>query len=72
MLRFNRKALLAGGALITLLLNSAMALAQGWPNRPLRMVIPYPAGGSVDLSGRRLIEDLIWSPSRRPMATPSW
>ena len=58
MLRFNRKALLAGGALITLLLNSAMAVAQGWPNRPLRMVIPYPAGGSVDLSGRRLIEDL--------------
>ena len=32
--------------------------AQSWPAKPLRMVIPYPAGGSVDLSGRRLIEDL--------------
>lgn len=58
MLGFNRRAGLAVGALIALLLNSAMAVAQGWPNRPVRMVIPYPAGGSVDLSGRRLIEDL--------------
>lgn len=34
------------------------ALAQPWPSKPIRMVIPYPAGGSVDLSGRRLAEDL--------------
>jgi tripartite-type tricarboxylate transporter receptor subunit TctC len=34
------------------------ALAQTWPVKPIRMVIPYPAGGSVDLSGRRLVEDL--------------
>jgi tripartite-type tricarboxylate transporter receptor subunit TctC len=34
------------------------ALAQPWPAKPLRMVVPYPAGGSVDLSGRRLVEDL--------------
>jgi len=32
--------------------------AQTWPAKSLRMVIPYPAGGSVDLSGRRLVEDL--------------
>jgi tripartite-type tricarboxylate transporter receptor subunit TctC len=32
--------------------------AQSWPAKPIRMVIPYPAGGSIDVSGRRLAEDL--------------
>ena len=32
--------------------------AQSWPAKPVRMVIPYPAGGSIDVSGRRLAEDL--------------
>ena len=32
--------------------------AQSWPAKPIRMVIPYSAGGSVDVSGRRLAEDL--------------
>jgi tripartite-type tricarboxylate transporter receptor subunit TctC len=32
--------------------------AQPWPAKPIRMVIPYPAGGSVDVSGRRLAEDV--------------
>ena len=40
------------------ILAAVPALAQSWPSRPIRMVIPYPAGGSVDLSGRRLTEDL--------------
>jgi tripartite-type tricarboxylate transporter receptor subunit TctC len=37
---------------------SLPALAQSWPSKPIRMVIPYSAGGSVDLSGRRVAEDL--------------
>jgi tripartite-type tricarboxylate transporter receptor subunit TctC len=37
---------------------TAAAHAQPWPAKPVRMVIPYPAGGSVDVSGRRLAEDL--------------
>jgi tripartite-type tricarboxylate transporter receptor subunit TctC len=44
-------------ALIGLAVVSA-AQAQSWPAKPIRMVIPYPAGGSVDVSGRRLAEDL--------------
>ena len=39
-------------------LAAAPSLAQPWPSKPIRMVIPYPAGGSVDLSGRRLVDDL--------------
>jgi tripartite-type tricarboxylate transporter receptor subunit TctC len=34
------------------------AYAQSWPAKPVRMVIPYPAGGAIDVSGRRLAEDL--------------
>jgi tripartite-type tricarboxylate transporter receptor subunit TctC len=37
---------------------SGVVHAQPWPAKPIRMVIPYPAGGSVDVSGRRLAEDL--------------
>jgi tripartite-type tricarboxylate transporter receptor subunit TctC len=37
---------------------AGMVQAQSWPVKPIRMVIPYPAGGSVDVSGRRLAEDL--------------
>ncbi|HWI15948.1 MAG TPA: tripartite tricarboxylate transporter substrate binding protein [Burkholderiales bacterium] len=33
-------------------LAAGTALAQGYPNRPLRMVIPYAPGGPVDIVGR--------------------
>ena len=33
---------------------SASALAQGWPSRPVSLVVPYPPGGPVDLSARLL------------------
>jgi tripartite-type tricarboxylate transporter receptor subunit TctC len=44
-------------AFITLVITGVVH-AQSWPAKPIRMVIPYPAGGSVDVSGRRLAEDL--------------
>ena len=35
------------------------ALAQGaWPNRPVRMVIPYPPGGPTDILGRIVAQRL--------------
>ena len=37
-------------ALGTLL--AAPALAQDWPTRPVRCIIPYPPGGPTDLVGR--------------------
>jgi tripartite-type tricarboxylate transporter receptor subunit TctC len=47
--------LLAAG---TLSFAACPSRAQDWPNRPLRLVVPFPAGGSADLSGRLLAEGL--------------
>jgi tripartite-type tricarboxylate transporter receptor subunit TctC len=52
--RHVKRALIALIALVV----TGVAHAQSWPAKPIRMVIPYPAGGSVDVSGRRLAEDL--------------
>ena len=40
---------LAFGALT---LCPAAALAQAWPNKTIRMIVPFPAGGGVDYIGR--------------------
>ncbi len=34
------------------------ALGQSWPARPVRIVVPFPPGGSTDLLARRLAERL--------------
>ena len=34
----------------------APAMAQDWPNKPIRMVIPYPPGGPSDVSTRIVME----------------
>lgn len=41
--------LFAGALLATVTLTAA---AQGWPDRPIRMVVPYPPGGASDFTGR--------------------
>src|SRR5215218_1696190 len=46
-------ALLAGAAL-----GPAGALAQGFPTRVIRVVVPYPAGGPVDALARLLTPEL--------------
>ena len=47
----NRRAFTFGGALAPLVV-SYRAVAQVWPDRPLRMIIPFPPGGPVDAGGR--------------------
>jgi tripartite-type tricarboxylate transporter receptor subunit TctC len=32
--------------------------AQAWPSKPLRMIIPYPAGGATDILGRLISQKL--------------
>jgi len=53
------------------------AVAQSWPGRTIRIVVPFPAGGSADLSARLLAEQLkaklgnpwSWKTKLAPVAT---
>ncbi len=49
----DRRALLAAPALLAL-----PAAAQGWPARPVRLIVPYAAGGGTDLMMRAVAEAL--------------
>ena len=39
-------------------LTAASAMAQAWPSKPVRMVIPFPPGGTLDMVGRTLAQKL--------------
>lgn len=41
-----------------LLLAPLLALAQGFPSRPIQMLVPYPAGGTTDVMARSLQEPM--------------
>ena len=48
-------AALAGGLL---LLFAAEASAQAWPNKPIKLIAPYPPGGQTDVVSRYFAEKL--------------
>lgn len=50
------KALAAGLGLLAIA--SAPAFAQGYPNKPIRMIVPFPAGGGTDFVGRLVAKHL--------------
>jgi tripartite-type tricarboxylate transporter receptor subunit TctC len=45
-------------ALTFLLAPFSAASAQDWPTRPLRIVVPFPAGGSADVQSRVIADEL--------------
>ncbi len=45
-------------ALCLSLLLAMPAMAQSYPDRPLRLVIPFPAGGATDVVGRHVAQEL--------------
>ncbi|MCM5570204.1 tripartite tricarboxylate transporter substrate binding protein [Burkholderiaceae bacterium FT117] len=49
---------LAASAALPASLVSAPALAQAWPSKPIRMVVPTPPGSSVDVAARLVAERL--------------
>lgn len=46
------------GAVAILLAGAGSAEAQNWPNKPIRMVVPYTAGGYTDLMARLVSEKM--------------
>jgi tripartite-type tricarboxylate transporter receptor subunit TctC len=51
------RAVLFAVALATLLA-ALPARAQTWPGKPIRLIVPYPAGGTADLLGRKIGQKL--------------
>jgi tripartite-type tricarboxylate transporter receptor subunit TctC len=45
-------------AAAVLLIATAVAAAQPWPQKPIRMIVPYPAGGGTDFIGRLAAKEL--------------
>lgn len=57
-MRMNRRAALALMASTLPALNAARAQQAPWPNRPIRLVIPWPPGQATDLAGRVMAQRL--------------
>src|SRR4051812_35201396 len=53
-----RQVRLALGALFAAFVCAAPALAQSWPSRPIRLIVPFGAGGGTD-NLARIIEPLV-------------
>ena len=46
------------GCVLLLSLAAFPALADNWPSRPIKLVVPYPPGGSTDVTARVIAENL--------------
>ena len=72
---YRRGAIAAVAGLFALAVHT-VSLAQNWPSKPIRVVVPYPPGGSTDLVPRLLQPRLSrclanrWWLKTGPAATP--
>jgi tripartite-type tricarboxylate transporter receptor subunit TctC len=57
-LRNSRRSLLVAAAALPFLAAARRADAESFPNRPIKIIVPFPPGGGVDLTARLLMEPL--------------
>lgn len=59
-LNFKSKAVIVFSAALSSfgILATSPAAAQSWPDKPIKIVVPFAAGGSADILGRILAQDL--------------
>lgn len=63
----SRRTLMTTVALLaTTGLNPGMAIAQGYPDKPIRLIVPFAAGGNADINGR-IVADIIHKALGQPV-----
>lgn len=61
MLEFPMLKLISRTLATTFACSAALACAQAYPNKPIKLIVPFPAGGSLDSTSRLLAEKLTAS-----------